>query len=60
MARIFDNTDSDLLTTMRATMQVSNRSDFCMGYLNLRSWQSIDGLMIWLFPGILTWDRYAG
>ena len=31
MARIFDNIDQDLLGTLRATMQVSNRSDFCVG-----------------------------
>lgn len=35
MARIFDNIDLDLLGALRATMQVSKRSDFCVGYLNL-------------------------
>lgn len=53
MARIFDNIDNDLLTTLRATMQVSNRSDFCVGYLNLRGWQAIDDL-------IALWDPAAG
>ena len=53
MARIFDNIDNDLLTTLRATMQASKRSDFCVGYLNLRGWQAIDDL-------IAPWDPAAG
>jgi len=53
MARIFDNIDQDLLGTLRATMQVSKRSDFCVGYLNLRGWQAIDDL-------IVPWDSALG
>ena len=53
MARIFDNIDLDLLTALRATMQVSKRSDFCVGYLNLRGWQAID-------EQIMTWDPHVG
>lgn len=53
MSRIFDNIDNDLLTTLRATLQVSNRSDFCVGYLNLRGWQAIDDL-------IAPWNPAAG
>jgi superfamily II DNA or RNA helicase len=53
MARIFDNIDQDLLGTLRATMQVSKRSDFCVGYLNLRGWQAIDDL-------ITPWDTAMG
>lgn len=53
MARIFDNIDQDLLSALRATMQVSKRSDFCVGYLNLRGWQAIDDL-------IAPWDPDKG
>lgn len=53
MARIFDNIDHDLLSALRATMQVSKRSDFCVGYLNLRGWQAIDDL-------IAPWDPSKG
>ena len=53
MARIFDNIEQDLLGTLRATMQVSQRSDFCVGYLNLRGWQAIDDL-------IVPWDPALG
>jgi superfamily II DNA or RNA helicase len=53
MARIFDNIDQDLLSALRATMSVSKRADFCVGYLNLRGWQSID-------DQISPWDPALG
>lgn len=53
MSRIFDNIKLPLLDTLRATLTVSRRADFCIGYLNLRGWQAIDDL-------ISAWNPAAG
>ncbi len=53
MSRIFDNIDQDLLTALRATLDVSRRADFCVGYLNLRGWQAIDS-------HIASWEPAVG
>ena len=42
MPNIYDNIKTDLLPDLTKNIASSNAIDFCVGYLNLRGWESLE------------------
>jgi hypothetical protein len=50
MPRIFDNIAQEFLPALQQSLELSHRSDFCVGYFNLRGWKALD-TFIEAWPG---------
>jgi len=41
MPKIYDNIENNLTKGLNETLELSQRTDFCVGYFNLRGWKEV-------------------